>query len=122
MSLVRPTRPSNRPSLWTKPDFVTWNQNDVTTSFTLTIYDNEEKTKHHNLIGEELWIVISNDYVGSAQWDSEAKFTITKAAKGEVSVRMPADAVSRIGEFKVEAYIFDGTNRLFTHHEDFDVI
>lgn len=122
MSLVQPIRPLNRPDLWIKIDFVTWNQNDVTTPYTLTIYDDEEKTSPHNLTGEELYIVISNDYPDSNPWDSESKFVITNAVGGQVSVSMPADAVSRIGEFKVEIYIFDGTNRRFAHHEDFDVI
>ena len=66
--------------------------------------------------------MVSNDYVGSAQWDSEAKFVITNIVRGHLSVRMPADAVSRTGEFKVEVYIFNGTNRQFAHHEDFEVV
>ena len=123
MSLVRPPpRLSTRPDLWAVPDFETWNQNDVTTPYTLTLYNDEVRTIPHDLTGEDLWIVISNDYVGSGQWDSETKCVVTNAARGKASARMPANAVSRIGEFKVEAYIFDGINRKFAHHEDFNVI
>ena len=110
-----------RPDIWTVPSTNTWTKGDKTTIYTLDIFNDEGLTQKRNLTGEQIFIIISTDFPYNEDWTVEITDKVTDAVNGHIESTFPANAVNRIGEFKVETYI-DGTPRLYSHHIDFNLV
>jgi hypothetical protein len=113
-----------RPTIWVTPSHTNWTKGDTTTAFTLDIFNDEAKTQPRNLTGEQVFLIISDDYPYNERFLVEVTDKITDAVNGRLSSTFPKNAVNQTGEYKVETFVLDtdGTTRLYSHHIDFNIV
>jgi len=114
-------RGRQRPTIWALPSDTDWPQNDTTKVYTIVLFNDAGKTRKRDITGKTIFIVISRDFPYREDYTVNVSARITDPVNGEIKLTFPIAAVGRVGEFKMEVYE-SGTERNYSHHEDFNVV